>query len=83
MESEVIMIYTATALRKNIYSLLDTVLESGIPLEIERNGKRLKIVPEEKVGRLERLEKHNIVTGDSSDLPDIHWDESWSREREV
>lgn len=77
------MIYTATALRKNIYSLLDSVLESGIPLEIERNGKRLKIIPEEKVGRLERLDIHDIVTGDSSDLPDIHWDDSWSREGEI
>lgn len=76
------MVYTATALRKDIYSLLDSVLESGIPLEIERKGKRLRIVPEGKTGRLERLEKHDIVIGDSADLPDVHWDESWNREQD-
>ena len=68
------MIYTATALRKNIYAVLDSVLESGIPIEIERNGKRLKIVPEKRVGRLERLEPHRIVAGDSDDLPGMRWD---------
>lgn len=77
------MIYTATALRKDIYTLLDSVLESGIPLEIERKGKRLKIVPEEKVGRLDRLDNHDIIAGDASDLPDIHWDDSWNREKEI
>ncbi|MBI9100552.1 MAG: type II toxin-antitoxin system Phd/YefM family antitoxin [Spirochaetaceae bacterium] len=73
------MIYTATSLRKNIYTLLDSVLESGIPLEIERHGKRLKIVPEETVGRLDRLEPHNIIRGNPEDLPDVHWDDSWSK----
>jgi hypothetical protein len=75
------MIYTAATLRKNIYAVLDSVLESGIPVEIERNGKRLKIVPEEPVGRLERLEPHCIITGDSGDLPEVGWDDSWGGER--
>lgn len=72
------MIYTATALRKDIYTLLDSVLESGIPLEIERKGRKLRIVPEEKSGRLSRLEPHSVVTGNSDDLPDIHFDQNWS-----
>jgi len=71
------MIYTATTLRKSIYSVLDSVLDSGIPAIIIRNGKRLKIVPEEPVGRLNRLVPHNIVQGNSEDLADIHWDEAW------
>lgn len=70
------MIYTATTLRKTIYSVLDSVLDSGIPAVIIRNGKRLKIVPEELVGRLNRLVSHNIVRGNSEDLADIHWDEA-------
>lgn len=77
------MIYTATSLRKNIYTLLDSVLESGIPLEIERNGKRLKIVPEENVGRLDRLEPHNILKGNADDLPDVHWENSWNKGRDL
>ena len=72
------MIYNATALRKNIYSVLDSVLESGVPVEIERNGKRLRIVPDEPAGRLARLEPHLIVNGNTADLADLHWDDSWT-----
>ena len=72
------MVYTATELRKQIYSVLDSVLESGNPAEIVRNGRRLRIVPDISVGRLDRLVAHDIVAGDSEGLPDIHWDESWT-----
>jgi len=39
---------TLTELSNNIDRLLDEVLETGIPLEINKNGKLLKIVPMEK-----------------------------------
>ncbi|NES19373.1 MAG: type II toxin-antitoxin system Phd/YefM family antitoxin [Symploca sp. SIO3E6] len=45
---------TPTELRGNLYNLLDEILETGIPLEIERGGKRLQIVPVEKVDKLQR-----------------------------
>ena len=70
--------YTATSLRKNIYAVLDSVLESGIPAEIERHGKRLRIVPGESAGRLDRLEEHSIVNGPSEELADLHWDDAWT-----
>ena len=41
------MVISASQLRQNIYRLLDEVLESGEPIEIERNGRRLRIVPAE------------------------------------
>ena len=65
------MVYTATTLRKSIYSVLDSVLESGIPAVIVRNGKKLKIVPEERISRLNRLTPHTIVHGSSEDLVDM------------
>ena len=34
------------AVRQNIYQLLDQVLDTGVPLEIERKGRKLRIVPE-------------------------------------
>ena len=40
------MIFTATKLRQNLYNILDGVIDSGIPVEIERKGVLLKIVPE-------------------------------------
>ncbi len=36
---------TASHLRANIYKLLDQVLETGEPIEVERNGQVLKLVP--------------------------------------
>ena len=40
---------TPTELRANIYNLLDEVLDTGVPLEIKKGDKRLRIVPAEKV----------------------------------
>lgn len=77
------MLYTATSLRKSIYAVLDHVLKTGIPAVVERHGKRLKIVPEERVSRLDRLVTRNCVVGDSDDLPDVHWDHLWSGEPEL
>lgn len=36
---------SASQLRANIYKILDEVLSTGTPVEIERHGQILKIVP--------------------------------------
>lgn len=72
------MTYTATELRKKIYSVLDSVLETGNPVEIVRNGKHLRIVPEHYARRLDRLDSHDVLIEKAEDFPDIHWEESWS-----
>ncbi len=72
------MPYSATRLRQNLYSILDSVLENGQPVEIERKGKILRIVPEERRSIWERLEPHTIVTGDPEDLVSLDWSGSWS-----
>ena len=40
------MAVSATQLRQNIYAILDEALSTGKPVEIERKGKRLRLVPE-------------------------------------
>lgn len=40
---------TPTELSKNLDRLLDEILKTGIPLEIDRGGERLRIIPVEKV----------------------------------
>ena len=72
------MKYSATELRKNIYSVLDSVLDSGNPVEIIRRGKSLRLVAGESVSRLDRLEPHDTIIGDSEGLEDIHWEGTWS-----
>ena len=64
-----------TQLRQNLYNLLDEVLETGIPLEINRGGQLLRIMPVEKVNKLEKLKKRtDVIVGDPNDLVDISWE---------
>ncbi len=37
---------------------MDEVLETGIPLEIERNGRRLRLVADPPTPKLDRLGPH-------------------------
>lgn len=64
-----------TELRSNIFKLLDEVLNSGIPLEINKGGRLLKIVPVEKNDKLAKLvSKPDVIVGNPDDLADIRWD---------
>jgi antitoxin (DNA-binding transcriptional repressor) of toxin-antitoxin stability system len=69
---------TASHLRQNIYAILDEALETGVPVEIERKGRLLRIVPERKPSKLDRLKKRNRVVGDPEDFIHIDWSKEWS-----
>lgn len=72
------MTITASRLRQDVYKLLDEVLATGVPLEIERNGQRLKIVPVDGPDKLTRLKKHaNTIVGDPEDLVHMDWSGEW------
>ena len=66
---------TVTELRKNIYKLLDEVLNTGIPLEINKRGKKLKIIPGGRANKLENLiSRPKVIKGNSDDLAGISWE---------
>lgn len=66
---------TVTELRGNIYKLLDEVLNTGIPIEIKKGGKKLKIVPVGKTDKLQNLaSRPNAIKGNPNDLVDISWE---------
>jgi prevent-host-death family protein len=66
---------TPTELRSNIYQLLDEVLKTGVPLEIKKGNKKLRIVPVEKGDKLERLNpRPEAIVGDPEDLVTIRWE---------
>ncbi len=70
---------TATELRKNVYKLLDQILESGVPIEVKRKGKRLIIIPAKPVSKLERLEEHpDCIVGEPGELVHIDWSNEWT-----
>lgn len=54
-----------TQLRADIYRLLDEVLETGVPLEIKKGDKKLRIVPVEQVEKLRNLTRRpEMIAGD-------------------
>jgi prevent-host-death family protein len=66
---------TPTELRANIYKLLEDVLKTGVPLEVKKGKKRLRIVPAEPVDRLQNLvARPEVVHGDPDELVDISWE---------
>ncbi|QSB13613.1 type II toxin-antitoxin system Phd/YefM family antitoxin [Natronosporangium hydrolyticum] len=72
------MAITASELRQNVYRLLDEVLRSGEPLEIERGGRRLRLVPVEAPDKLARLQAHpGAIVGDPEDLVHLDWSSEW------
>jgi hypothetical protein len=72
------MAYSATDLRKDIYKILDRVLETGVAAEIERNGRRLRIVPVEATPPLERLRPiPGLIVGDPALLEHVDWSGEW------
>ena len=68
---------TASQLRQNIYQLLDRVLESGVPLEIERKGRKLRIIADGPRDKLDNLKRRDCLVGDPDDLVHMDWSEEW------
>ena len=60
-----------TALRSNLFKIVDKVIETGNPVELERKGHRLKIVIEGKKSKLENLKPHDCIVGNPDELIDL------------
>ena len=76
--SPVVKPYSVSALRADLYRVLDGVLETGVPVEIERRGKRLRIVPADDQGPLERLTPHpGYLAADPESLVHLDWSGEW------
>jgi len=66
---------TPTELRANIYALLEEVVTTGIPLEIKKGDKRLRIVPVEQVDRFQNLViRPDVIIGNADDLVSLNWE---------
>ena len=69
---------TASSLRQDIYRLLDRVLETGIPLEVERHGQVLRIVPPNMTSKLERLQRRDYLLVEPEELVHVDWSDAWT-----
>ena len=60
------MSVSLTELRQQLFKLADQVVDTGVPLVIERRGVRLKLVRDDAPaaeGRLQRLKSQPLVQG--------------------
>lgn len=71
------MAISVTRLRSDLYRMIDQVLLSGKPLEVERNGRTVLISPVPAESKLAALvARPSAIAGDPEEL--VHWD--WSGE---
>ncbi len=73
--------FTLTSLRNNLFGIVDKIIETGVPIEIERNGRKIFLVPEEPMKtRLSNLKQRDWIVGDPDELIHIEgltqWNES-------
>jgi hypothetical protein len=67
-----------TELRADLYRIVDHVIETGIPIEIDRNGVKVMLVPERKKSKLENLTAHpGTIVGDPEDIVHMDWSHEW------
>ena len=66
---------TVTELRSNIYNLLQEVLDTGVPLEINKGGQKLRIAPVTAIDKFANLiYRPNVINGDPEELVHIEWE---------
>ena len=69
---------TATELRAHIFKILDQVIETGVPVEIERKGRIVRLVPDAPASKLGQLVRRDeSIQGDPDDLVHLDWSGEW------
>ena len=69
---------TATELRRDVYRILDEVLESGMAREVVRKGRKILITPAEpKRLRLQDLPRRRARNCSFDELVATSWEKAW------
>ena len=72
------MAITASELRRNVYRVLDRVVDTGQPVDIDRRGRRLRIVAAEPASKLSRLvPRPGYLRVEANDLVHLDWSDEW------
>jgi hypothetical protein len=72
------MSITLTQFRNDLYKIIDQVIETGIPVEIERKGAMIQIVLVKEKSKLGNLTKHpGTIVGNPESLVHIDWFNEW------
>ena len=60
-----------TTLRQQLFKVVDRIIKTGVPVEINRRGHKLRIVPVAKTSKLARLTPHKAIVGNPDDLVEL------------
>jgi prevent-host-death family protein len=70
---------SVTKLRANLYEIVDRVIETGVPVEIERKGQRVRLEPAKPKSKLQKLVKNpDTIVGDPEAVVHVDWSAEWS-----
>jgi prevent-host-death family protein len=65
---------SVTRLRANLYEIVDRVIETGIPVEIEHKGERVRLEPAKPKSKLQKLARNPAtIVGDPEDFVHVDW----------
>lgn len=68
----------ATRLRSDLYRVLDHVLQTGEPVEVERKDGVIRLVPVVPASKLDRLvPRPDAIVGDPEALVHVDWSSEW------
>ena len=68
---------TVTKLRQNLYRYLDRVVETGVPIEVERKGHSIRIVSGGRKSKLENLKAHDVMAVAPEEIIHGEWSVEW------
>jgi hypothetical protein len=70
---------TLTELRADLYKVVDQIIETGVSVEVQRNGHKIKIILADGPSKLERLaQRTGVINGDPEDIVHCEWLQEWS-----
>ena len=77
-----VMRLSLTKVRSDLYKIVDRVLETGVPVEIERRGRKIRIVPVREKSKLDKLVKRpGTIIGDPEEIVHMDWSDEWTEGR--
>lgn len=66
---------TVTELHSNIYNLLQEVLDTGVPREINTGGQKLRITPVAAIDKFANLiYRPHVINGNPEELVHLEWE---------
>lgn len=75
---------TLTQLRADLYKIVDQLIETGVPVEIERKGHKIQIVSVESEDKLKNLKAHpGTIIGNPEDFIHMDWSSEWKEEDSI